>query len=361
MATLRDVAQRAGVSTSTVSHVVNRTRTVSETLRRRVLAAAQDLDYEPNAMARSLRMRRSNTLGLIVSDLGNPFFTAVVHGVEDAAQENGYELILCNSSEDVAREQAYLRVLISRQVDGLILSPVGIQHEMLTRMVREGFPLVLFDRDVPGLDLSAVMLDNERAAFDAVHHLTALGHSRVGMVSGLPSAASTNSERIAGYRRALEEAGLPEDSRLIAPGHATSEGAAGAVAELLAVTPTPTAIFAANNLMTIGALFAIQQAGLSVPKDIALVGFDDFSWYEVFRPRLTTVSQPTFELGRVAADLLLNLIRSDHAEPTRRIVLRGKLIVRESSGAALESQTPRTLRDPMRARAVRQGAQSLGR
>ncbi len=212
-------------------------------------------------------------------------------------------MILCNSNEDLAREEDYFRVLMSRQVEGLLVSPVGQRHELIARLVRQRFPIVLFDRGVPSLDVSSVMLDNEQAAFEAVEHLTGLGHRTIGMVAG-PGKRSPDNERIAGYRRALAAAGIPEDGDLIANGLGTSSGAADAVERLLTLSPLPTALFSANNLMTIGTLAALNEAGLTVPGDVALVGFDDFSWADVFRPRLTTIAQPTHELGRTAAELL---------------------------------------------------------
>lgn len=342
MATARDVARRAGVSTSTVSHVINGTQNVSEVLRKRVLKAMRDLEYQPNAMARSLRTRRSHTLGLLVPDLANPFVPAVVRGIEDVAKDNDYSVILCNLDEDPEREREYLRVLLSRRVDGLLMGPTGERHEALERLVSERFPLVFFDRYVAGLDVSVVMLHNERAAHVAVSHLIELGHTRIGMVSGHPRHSTTH-DRIAGYRHALSEAGLVVDERLIVGGSSTSEGAARAMTSLLAVPERPTAVFCANNLMTIGALSAGRRAGLSVPEELALVGFDDFSWADVFHPRLTTVAQPTYEIGRSAAELLLELIRSGGTVPPRHILLAGQLIVRESSGAPLESQSERTL------------------
>lgn len=339
MATARDVAKRADVSTSTVSHVLNGTRLVSDDLRQRVMAATHDLGYEPNAVARSLKTQRSDTVGLIISDLANPFFTAVVRGVEDTAKLRGYALILCNSNEDPDREEDYIGVLLSRQVDGLILAPVGEGHEHLARLQRRRFPLVLIDRDLPDFEVSTVTLDNERAAYQAVHHLVQLGHTRIGMISGRRG-ISTTRDRIAGYRRALEEAGLAYDDRLIAPGGSTTEGGATAAATLLGLPQPPSAMFAANNLMIIGALSAIEQVGLSVPADIALVGFDDSPWSNVFRPRLTTVAQPTYELGRTAAELLFETMGAVEPKPRRRVLLRGELIVRESCGIDLPRRQP---------------------
>jgi LacI family transcriptional regulator len=336
VATVGDVARRAGVSTSTVSHVLNRTRFVSDELRERVLAAMRELDYEPNAAARMLTLKRSNTIGLIVSDIRNPFFASVARGVEDVAQEHGYTVILCNSDEDVAKETACLKALHTRQVDGLLLASAGVADAYVTRLVHRGFPIVLVDRELPDLDVPAVLLDNEGAAYSAVRHLIARGHRRIGMITGRPS-ISTTTERIAGYGRALREAGLEVDSQLLITGESTSEGGAEAAHALLAVEPPPTAIFSGNNLMSIGALQAFVSRGLSVPDDVALVGFDDFPfpWSDAFRPHVTTVAQPTYELGRQAAEMLVQLLRGSSSQPAQRVVLEGKLVIRESSGVLL--------------------------
>lgn len=341
MATLRDVARRASVSTSTVSHVLNETRFVSETTRQRVLSAMRELDYEPNAAARMLSLKRSDALGLVVSDIRNPFFASVARGVEDVAQENGYTVVLCNTDEDVTRETACLRALQTRQVDGILLASAGVADAYVTRLVRAGFPIVLVDRNLPGVRLPAVLLDNEGAAHSAVTHLIARGHRRIGMVSGR-GPISTTTERIAGYKRALVDAGLTVQDRLIISGESTSEGGVQATTALLDLRPRPTAIFSGNNLMSIGALRALQSRGLSVPQDIALAGFDDFPfpWSDAFRPRLTTVAQPTYELGRQAAEMLVRRLREPTRSRPERIVLVGKLVVRESSGA-LRAVRPR--------------------
>ncbi len=217
MATTKDVARRAGVSMSTVSHVLNATRFVAPERRERVLSAMRDLGYEPNAVARSLRVNRSRAIGLIISDIGNPFFTAVVRGVEDAAQAAGYIVILCNSDEDPDKEETYLRQLRSNRVDGLILAPAGVAHAYLRALVRQASPVVFIDREVPTLEVSAVVLANEPAAHAAVDHLIKLGHRRIGMIIGRPP-VSTTDQRRAGYERALVEAGVAIDPRLIKEG-----------------------------------------------------------------------------------------------------------------------------------------------
>lgn len=333
MATIRDVARRAGVSPSTVSHALNNTRFVSQDLRHRVLDSVRDLDYEPNAVARMLSRKRSTSIGLIVSDINNAFFASIARGVEDVAQRHGHTMVLCNTDADVTREAACLRALKSRQTDGVVLASAGSAHQYLTSLVRQGYPIVLVDRELPELALPAVLIDNEHAAYRAVRHLIARGHSRIGMLAGRPS-FSTNIQRIAGYRRALREAGLDVDARLLITGGSSIEAGARATNQLLEVDPPLTAIFAGNNLVSIGALQAIVSKGLGVPDDVALVTFDDlpFPWSDVFRPRLTTVAQPAYELGTRAAEMLIRQLQASAPPPTRRIILEGKLVVRESSG-----------------------------
>jgi LacI family transcriptional regulator, galactose operon repressor len=335
VATVRDVARRAGVSVSTVSHVLNRTRFVSDELRERVLAAMDELDFEPNAAARMLSLKRSNALGLIVSDIRNPFFASVARGVEDVAQERGYTVVLCNSDETLVREAACLKALQNRQVDGVLLASAGVADEYVARLVQAGYPIVLVDRDLPDLEISAVVLDNKGAAYSAVRHLIERGHRRIGMLSGRDS-ITTTIERVAGYEHALRESGIDPDPALVISGQSTSEGGTAATHALLDLVPRPTAIFSGNNLMSIGALHAISSRGLSVPQDIALVGFDDFPfpWADAFRPHLTTVAQPTYELGRQAAELLVDLLNGRSQSAPQRIVLDGKLVIRESSGGA---------------------------
>jgi len=329
------VARRAGVSVSTVSHVLNGTRFVSDDLRERVLAAMRDLDFEPNAAARMLSLKRSNTIGLIVSDIRNPFFASVARGVEDVAQERGYTVVLCNSDETLVKEAACLKALQNRQVDGVLLASAGAADEYVARLVHAGYPVVLVDRDLPGLTVSAVLLDNEGAAYSAVRHLIERGHRRIGMISGRDS-ITTTTERVAGYERALRESELELDPCLVISGQSTSEGGTAATHALLDLDPPPTAIFSGNNLMSIGALHAISSRGLIVPDDVAIAGFDDFPfpWSDAFRPHLTTIAQPTYELGRQAAEMLVNTLQRNEAREVHRVVLEGELVIRESSGTA---------------------------
>jgi LacI family transcriptional regulator len=343
MVTTRDVARRAGVSVSTVSHVLNATRFVAPERRERVLLALNELGYEPNAVARSLRINRSRSIGLIISDISNPFFTAVVRGIEDVAQQNDYTLVLCNSDEDPEKEETYLRTLRAKRVDGLILAPAGTAHAYLETLVRERFPLVFLDREVAGLEVPVVVVDNEQSAYAAVRHLVEDGHRRIGLVAGR-SLVSTSRERLDGYRRALAEASIAFADDLVEDGGSKIQPGEAAALRLLDLEPRPTAIFSANNQMTIGCLVAIEARGLRVPRDVALVSFDDFTWSEVFRPRLTTVAQPTYELGRAAAHLLLRRLESEPPNSAGRVVLNGSLVVRESCSSGRHGARIRQLR-----------------
>ncbi len=330
MATARDIARAAGVSTSTVSHVLNGTRWVSPELRQRVLAAADELRYEPDALARSLRARRSNTIGLLISDIANPFFTAVVRGIQDVVQARGYALLLSNSDEDPDKELGYLRVFTSRRVDGIILAPAGTAHPYLTDLARSGFPLVFLDRELPELGVAAAVLDNRAAAITVTGHLLQLGHRRIGLLAGRRGVIVTE-DRIAGYRTALEQAGLEYQEELVTSGGSLGGEARRAAAQLLALRPRPTAMFMTNNTLAIGAMGAIRDAGLRVPEDISIASIDDVPWADVFEPRLTTLAQPTYELGRVAADLVLRRVAGDQDAASRRVVFPGHLITRASS------------------------------
>jgi LacI family transcriptional regulator len=330
VATARDIARAVGVSTSTVSHVLNGTRWVSPELRQRVLEAADRLGYEPDALARSLRVRKTNTIGLLISDIANPFFTAVTRGIQDVVQARGYALILSNSDEDPDKEVGYLRVLTSRRVDGIILAPAGTAYPYLAGLAGSGFPIVLLDREISGQAVAAAVLDNRGAAVAATEHLLGLGHRRIGVIAGRPHISPTE-ERILGYRSALEDAGVEYDEALVTSGGSRLAEARRAAEQLLALTPRPSALFVTNNMMTIGAMGAIRHASLRVPEDISIVSIDDVSWADVFEPRLTTVAQPTYELGRTAADLVLRRITGDADAAAVRVVLPGHLIIREST------------------------------
>ena len=325
--TIRDVAAHAAVSAATVSRVLNGRVDVAAELRDRVLAAVADLNYRPNGAARSLRTRATTVLGVIISDITNPFFTSMVRGVEDAAQRAGYSVVLANTDEDLEKERRYVEVAAAEQMAGVVLSPTSSSHTSVGYLVERNIPVVTIDRRLRGTPVDSVTVNNFRAAFEATEHLITQGCKRIGIVAG-PLTTTTGSRRLAGYKAALRAAGLAEESDLVAIGDFRIDGGRAATAELL--ERKIDGLFVANNLMTIGALEMLGSRGLEPGRDLAVVGFDDINWGTALRPPLTAVSQPTYEIGRQTTELLLRRIAGDDS-PVQRIVLPAKLVVRESS------------------------------
>jgi LacI family transcriptional regulator len=331
MPTMHDVARAAGVSIATVSATINQTTYVSPALQARVRKAIAEVGYHPDAIARSLKTRTTKTLGLIISDISNPFFTSLIRGIEDVANAQGYSLILCNTDERLEKERAYVQLLRSRRVDGVIMAPVGGAEDYVEFDVAVGAPIVFIDRRVPAR-ADVVVTDNVQGARDVVRYLLGLGHRRIGVVTGLPK-ISTSEERLAGCRSAFAEAGLQPDATLLKVGYSRLEGGHQSALELLAMANRPTAIFATNNLMTIGLMRAIAERGLRCPEDISVACFDDFEWASVFHPRLTTVAQPTYEMGSQAAEFLLTRLNGHSAAPPQTCVLSPTLVIRDSCAA----------------------------
>jgi DNA-binding LacI/PurR family transcriptional regulator len=331
MTTLRDVARKAAVSTATVSNVLNDTLYVSSALRTRVIAAAKELNYRPNSVARGLRLRRSDTVGMIVPDVTNPFFPAVVRGAEDVLTRKGFTLIIGNSDNDFAKEEAYYRTFLERQVDGLLTVPTCDDAPESIRGLRDrGIPVVYVDRSHLGVPGDIVMADNLNGSRRCVQHLIKTGRRRVATITG-PLNLSNARTRLEGYRWALNQARLPEDNRLIREGAFDAVSGREHTRALLALSPRPDAIFVANALMACGALQTLEEAGLSCPADLALACFDHLDFFELVRPRLTCVAAPSYELGARAAELLLKRIAGKMTGPGRRYLLPTRLIRREST------------------------------
>lgn len=338
MATMVDVARRAGVSVATVSHVVNETRRVRPDTRQAVLDAIDDLGYTPNTLARSLVTARTRSIGLAVSAISNPYFTEILQGVEASALEHGYSLLIADPHDDPAHERKVVQLLHERRVDGVIVAPSAQPAELIGYLTRRGVPCVFLDRLVgDGHDhpYDQVGAENAFPLEQLVRHLAELGHTRIGLVAGLPG-LSTTAERIDGYRTGLHHSGLPFDPGLLADGHSEARGAEDATHRLLALAEPPTAIVTANNAMTIGALRALRAAGRAVPGDLALVCFDDFSWADVFSPGLTAISQPSREIGSTAVRLLLDRLERPE-RPPRTVRLPCAFVHRTSCGCAPES------------------------
>jgi LacI family transcriptional regulator len=327
--TMLDVARAAEVSVATVSAVVNGTGIVSPKLTARIEDAIRAIGYKRNAIARSLKMGTTRTIGLMVADITNPFFTDVVAVIQAVLLRAGYAVMLCCNDEDPEIQNDQIRLLLDRMVDGLIVSPAGNGAALREVLTGANVPVVLIDRVCDGFETDAVVLDNHQAAFEATSYLIRLGHRRIGYVSGSLD-TSTGRDRLAGYREALDAAGVSVQEDLMRLGHYREAEAHHAAAQLLTLPEPPTAIFAANNLMVIGVMKAVRDADLSCPADVSIACFDDFPWSSVFKPQLTTITQPVQEIGEQAARMLLDRLAGGHDGAPRHIMLRGALTIRES-------------------------------
>ena len=329
MTTIRDVAERAGVSTTTVSHVVNGTRKVDPDTAARVSAAIDDLGYRPNALARSMRRGRTHTVGIVIPDIANPFFGDLARSLEDHMFEAGYSAIICNSDGDERKEVRYLDVLLSKKVDGLLLIAASQPSEGLRQLVESGPPTIVVDRELGDLPVSQVMVQNELGGYLAGRHLLELGHRDIGVIAG-PGGLGTSARRLEGFERALHEAGVEIDKERIFRGDFRAASGRAAMDSWLLRGLPPTAVFAENDLMAVGALSSAHAADLDVPGDISVVGFDGIPFGADVTPPLTTVAQNTDDVAAAAVEMLFERLRDGDAAP-RRIELPVSLVVRGSS------------------------------
>jgi LacI family transcriptional regulator len=335
--TINDVAKRAGVSPVTVSRVINNVSNVSPTTREKVERAIQELNYVPSIAARSLRLKRTRTLALILPDITNTFWTTVARGVEDAAQRRDYSVFLCNTDEDEVKQRRYLDFVVGQRVDGVIIAPHDTDAQHLAQLRDRNLPTVVIDRHVEGWEVDSVLGDSLSGAMALVQHLISLGHKRIAMLSG-PASASTAEDRVAGYCIALAEAGILIEPGLIKRGEYRMTSGEEMTHQLFDEGPNPTAIFAANNAIAMGVIDALEQRGLRIPQDIALVSFDDFPNVSHLFPFLTVVTQPAYDMGINAAQLLLSRLDSEVDLQPRHVVLPTRLIVRHSCGSRLNDQ-----------------------
>ncbi len=329
--TIHLVAKEAGVSASTVSRVLTGNGAVHEDLRRAVLEAVDKLAYRPNQIARSLKNRETCTLGLLINDILNPFYSAVAKGVEDRARMAGYSVIFSNTSEDSELERNALVMLHDKAVDGIIFAPTNINNlELLENLLAMGMRLVQIDRHLPQLQTSVVLLDNQTGAYQATQHLLERGHTRIGLVNHV-SGRETLVERERGYERALQDAGLPINKALTCHVEFDMSNLVEQVKRLLSAQTPPTALLATNNRLAIGVLSTLKELHLAIPDDIALVVFDDLEMFALQTPSITAVAQPAYTMGYKAADLLLEQLTNDSPPPTQAITFHPELIIRESS------------------------------
>lgn len=330
MPTIKQVAEHAKVSVATVSRVINKTGYVSLDLQERVLAAMRELNYQPSALARSLRRQETQTIGVMVPQLNHPFFGTLAYAVERVLFENDYRAFICSAEESHEREDVYIDILLRQRVDGVIMVPTGRSPVSVKRLLEQKVPVVLLDRDLPGLEINRVLCDNEGGAYQAARHLIELGHERICAIGAMEySVAIIN--RLKGMRRALHEAGIedyPEPQVTIALDH--FHMGYDVAREVLATRPRPTAVFALNDLIAVGALHAASDMGLRLPGDLSVVGFDGIPLSAYSIPELTTVAQPIYEMGERAARILLDQVHNDAAR-LETIIYESQLIIRKST------------------------------
>jgi LacI family transcriptional regulator len=327
-----DVAKRAGVSVTTVSHVLNGPRKVDPETERAVKAAMSEAGYTPNNLARALALSRTNTIGVAISAVSNHYFNDIVRAVENEAGQHGLMIFLSDTRDDAGHELRIVKALHERRVDGLILAPsADPEGKVLAYLEQNKLPVVLIDR-LTSNNFDQVGVENTAPMADIVRHLAGHGHTRIGFVGGRPG-LSTSEERLDGYRLGLTEAGLAYDARHVESGQSEIEPARAAVHRLLALPDAPTAIISSNNLMTIGVMRAFRDLHLEVPRDIALVGFDDFDWADSFSPRLTVMDQPCEAIGTLAVQMLMERIR-EPAGQRRTVRLEPTMRVRRSCGCS---------------------------
>lgn len=327
--TIKDIAIEAGVSPSTVSRTLGDGRYVKEETAQRVKEAAARLGYRPNALARSLVRRKSNTIGVIIPEIENPFYSEIVSGIEKVATGKGYSIILANGYS--ATGEAEVKTLLERRVDGIIHGGVYTTNTTIFKLKAEKFPLVLLGRRFPGVETDCVIVNDRYAAYQITNHLIGLGHRRIAYIFGRDDSTGST-EKFEGFRQALSDAGIDLQPELVEKGNLEFEGGYRAAQKFLTLCPRPTAILAGNDFMALGARQAIYDFGLSIPKDIAIAGFDDILWSSIKGVELTTVAVPRHKMGVLGAELLITKIEHPEREEVEQIVLEPKLIIRSSCG-----------------------------
>ncbi|MCP4384431.1 MAG: LacI family transcriptional regulator [Hyphomicrobiales bacterium] len=337
-ATLKNVAKEAGVSLGMASRVLGNYGSYSERTRKAVLKAAAKLDYRPNGIARSLRLRRTRAIGVMISDIVSYHWTVFVQGVEEAARSAGFHVILCNTADDAELEKAYLNDLRERGVDGIIVSPLEENYQHFSQLAETGFRLVLVGSRIPGTEVTRIVSDDRLAATDAVAYLTSLGHERIGVVAGLMTLESGRN-RLDGYKDGLLRAGLSFDQDLVAYGDYRKDKAFDAARRLITMENPPTALLVCNELMTGAALECLKVYDVAIPEQISLIGFDDPPWADFYRPSITTLREERFNMGRLACNALVAAIQDTASgfagAPEMR--LKTELVVRESCGLRRQS------------------------
>lgn len=331
--TLKDVAIEAEVSLATASRVLSNRGYASEKSKKRVIAAANKIGYTTNRLARNLKLKYSNTIGLMITDIINPFYSYLTDGVLDYSKKHNYHIIICVTDEDPRQEREYLKVLMEERAAGIIAVPTGHNRKYWREAIKLGMKLVFVDREVSGISKTDILLvDNIKGAYDATSYLIGLGHKRIGIING-PTLTTTGAGRLQGYCQALKEANIPIDEELIEIVTFKKSSGIAAAERLISLSTPPTAIFAANNALGEAVVSVIRSLGLKIQKDISLIIFDDVPWTSLIYPRMTVVSQPTHNLGYLGLEMLDRQLKDSNKREKRvnqKTILMPKLIIRES-------------------------------
>lgn len=325
--TIKDIAERANVSISTVSRVLNNKEDVNDNTRKKIKKIIDELGYNPSGIARGLALKKTNTIGLIIPNITNPFFPEVAKGVESRAEELGYSVILYDTDNDFKKEKTALDLMKKNQVDGIVLSFNSVNKNLINKAFDEKLPIVQIDRKINGLKCPSVLIDNFYSGYIAAKYLLDNGHSKIAHITGRKDIINSI-ERLLGYKKAFEEYNIQIKNKYIINGEQTIESGYEKMNELLRLDQIPTAVFVANDLMAIGAYEAIFNNGMNIPEDISIIGHDDINMASIIRPKLTTVMQPKYEMGVNAVDLLVELIREEK-EITDK-VYKTRIIERQS-------------------------------
>ncbi|MFG6114813.1 LacI family DNA-binding transcriptional regulator [Halobacillus sp. MO56] len=331
--TIGDVAKQAGVSKATVSRIINGNynHNKKDTIQR-VLKVIEDLNYQPNELAKSLKSRKTNVLGVLLSNLKNPFWVDVLEGIEDAARLHGFNLMICNSNEDAELEEKHIRSFQLKQVDGMIINPTVKNFPLYGKLVNSKLPLITINRSLPGLPIPNIVMDNVRGTKLAIDHFVKLRKQKIAMFVYSPSQISPRLERITGYKQGHLENRMDVDSNLIQIVEEKQGEAFKKACQLLSTPQRPDAILSTNNLMTLEILQAIKSSNLGVPEDISLIGYDETLWSPHLDPPLTTIYQPAYKMGEIAASKVIQLTRNPDSTQRDVTTLDPRLIIRESCG-----------------------------
>lgn len=329
MVTIKDIAKAVGVSPSTVSRALNDSPLIRDETKREIRRIAQELGYERNELARGLVKGASLAIGLVIPDITNPFFAEITKGVGEAVHARGYGVVLCNTGEDPERERSYLQLLRRKRVDGLILASVTTDDPHLVELVRAEIPFVLVSRLARTVDAPYVIVDDKRGTRLAMEHLIELGHKKIGFIGGPPDVQSSQ-DRMEAFREVLLERHLPYREEWVCFSDFTQAAGREAACRILSFVDRPTAIFAANDVIALGVMEAAEKLGLRIPEDLSLVGYDDIAYASLPRVQLTTIAQPTFEMGRIAAEYLLSVIEGGRRRKLHRVV-EPRLVVRRTT------------------------------